>query len=293
LETLGRSNQPWCVFCGLIGPHDPYLIPQRYLDQYPLDSIPLPVSYFDHLSDKPRIYKRIRNQLFDQLGEHEVREAIRHYWAYCTYLDDLFGQILQRLEETGQVENTLVIYCADHGDYCGEHGLFAKGIPCFQGAYRVPNIMRWPAGIKDPGRRVDSFASLVDFSPTLLEVAGMLTETNSISRSLAPFFSHELPVVWRNAVYTQCNGVELYYSQRSVMTQEFKYTFNGFDLDELYDLRTDPDEMQNINDDPIYLEVKKDLLRQMWQFAYQTGDTMINPYITVGIAPWGPGVAFR
>ena len=61
------------------------------------------------------------------------------------FLDDLFGRVLAALDRTGQAENTLVLYCSDHGDYCGEHGLFAKGIPCFRGAYHVPAVLRWPA----------------------------------------------------------------------------------------------------------------------------------------------------
>ncbi len=293
LASLRDSRQHWCLYCGFIGPHDPYLVPQRFLDLYPLESVALPPSYADGLEDKPRIYRRMRQQVFGQLSERETRDAIRHYWAYCSYLDDLFGQILEGLDQTGQAENTLVIYCSDHGDYCGEHGLFAKGIPCFQGAYQVPNLMRWPAGIREPGRRVDAFSSLADFAPTLLEVAGMPAGGRFSGLSLLPFLENRRPETWREALFTQCNGVELYYSQRSVMTREFKYTFNGFDEDELYDLRADPFEMTNRADDPAYQEVKKALVRQMWQFAYQEGDTMITPYITVGLAPWGPAAAFR
>jgi arylsulfatase A-like enzyme len=157
----------------LIGPHDPYIVPQKYLDMYDLADVPLPPSYGDELADKPAIYQRMRETRFGQLSEREVREGIRHFWAYCTYLDDLFGRLLAALDATGQRENTLVLYTSDHGDYCGEHGLFAKGIPCFQGAYRVPAIIRWPAGVADAGRREDAFVSLADFGPTFLEAAGV------------------------------------------------------------------------------------------------------------------------
>lgn len=293
LADLRPGGQPWCIYSGLIGPHDPYLVPQRFLDLYPLESVPLPPSYADAMEDKPRVYQRMRRQVFGQLSEREVRDAVRHYWAYCTYLDDLFGQILSGLEAAGQAENTLVLYCADHGDYCGEHGLFAKGIPCFQGAYHVPALVRWPAGIQDPGRQVDAFASLADFAPTLLEAAGIQPRQPLAGQSLLPFLKNQPPAAWREAVFTQCNGVELYYSQRSVMTKRYKYTFNGFDLDELYDLAADPDELTNRAEDAAYQEVKKDLCRRLWQFAYEQGDSMINPYITVGLAPWGPAAAFR
>ena len=206
---------------------------------------------------------------------------------------DLFGKILSELEKTGKIENTLVLYCSDHGDYCGEHGLFAKGIPCFQGAYNVPAVMRWPTGIKNPGRRVDEFVSLSDFAPTFIELAGKQPDRDFSGMSLVPFLKGETPQNWRDEIHTQCNGVELYYTQRSVMTKDFKYVFNGFDLDELYDLRNDPYEMRNIAYDPDYEEIKKELCGRMWRFAEREDDGATNGYITVGLAPYGPAEAFR
>ncbi len=292
LPQLAQRNTPWGLFVGLIGPHDPYVVPQKYLDMYDLSDVPLPYSYGDELADKPRIYQRMREMRFGQLSPREVREGIRHFWAYCTYLDDLFGKILTTLDATEQAENTLVLYVADHGDYCGEHGLFAKGIPCFHGAYHVPVVIRWPAGVRNPGRRVDALVSLADFAPTFIELAGMHVDRHFAGASLVPFLRDEKPPAWRDAIHTQCNGVELYYTQRSVMMRDFKYVFNGFDRDELYDLRVDPHEMRNVSDDPAYANVKRELCGRMWRFAYEEDDTAINPYITVGLAPYGPAEAF-
>ena len=85
----------------------------------------------------------------------------------------------------------------------------------------------------------------------------------------------------------------MYYTQRSVTTSNFKYVFNGFDQDELYDLRADPDEMVNLARNPDYEAVKRQMCARMWRFAYQEADTAINPYITVGLAPYGPAEAFK
>ena len=175
LDEVEGVDAPWCLYVGLIAPHDPYAVPQRYLDMYDLDDVPLPASYADSLEDKPRIYKRLRDSRFGQLSPDETRDAIRHFWAFCSYIDDLFGRVLDRIDALGQMDDTLVIFCADHGDYCGEHGLFAKGIPCFNGAYQVPLVMRHPELTPTPGARVDAFASLADIAPTLLDVAGVET----------------------------------------------------------------------------------------------------------------------
>jgi len=293
MPGLASSGAPWALFVGLLAPHDPYFVPQRFLDLYDLDRIPLPPSFSDRLEDKPRIYRRMRRQIWDQLSEKETRDAIRHYWASCTQLDEHFGRILTRLDELGQAENTLVLYCSDHGDYCGDHGLFAKGIPCFRGAYNVPAVVRWPGGIVAPGRRVDAFVSLADFAPTFAEVGGASPASDLSGRSLAPFLRDETPLDWRDDIHTQCNGVELYYSQRSVMTREYKYVFNGFDDDELYDLRRDPNEMRNLSDDDAYERVKRQMVRRMWRFAHSESDTMVSAYCTVALAPYGPAEAFR
>jgi arylsulfatase A-like enzyme len=293
LDAVDAASEPWCLFVGTIGPHDPYVIPQEYRDLYDLENIPLPFSYGDELADKPAVYRRMREQIFGQLSEREVREGIRHHWAYCSYLDTLFGQLLLALEESGQMHNTLVLFCSDHGDYCGEHGLFCKGIPCFRGAYHVPTIIRWPAAVRNPGRRVDELASLADLAPTFLEAAGVTRDRHFVGASLVPFLRDEAVADWRDEIHTQCNGVELYYTQRSVMTKAFKYVFNGFDRDELYDLGSDPHEMRNVADDPAYEAIKRDLCHRMWRFAFREDDTAINPYITVGLAPYGPAEAFR
>lgn len=288
LGSLKDADQPWCLFTGFIGPHDPYKVEKKYLDLYDPDKIALPESYSDDLQDKPGLYRRIR-QFFSQLPPEEVREAIRHFYAYCSFLDDQFGQILQKLAETGQQENTLVIYCSDHGDYCGEHGLFAKGIPCFRGAYHVPAVIRWPAGIEEPGRRVDELVSLIDFAPTLLELAELKPSCPLSGRSLTPFLRNEPPETWRDALLTQCNGVELYASQRAVITQNYKYVLNGFDFDELYDLQADPGEINNLAESAEYQEIKAELCKKLWLLAEKEQDTQTNPYITVGFAPQGPG----
>ena len=293
MPELAAGDGPWCMFVGAVAPHDPYVVPQRFRDLYDLADVPLPPSFADDLADKPRIYQRMRRQVWDQLSEREIREGIRHFWAYCSWLDELFGKLLSALDATGQADDTLVLYCSDHGDYCGDHGLFAKGIPCFQGAYHVPAVVRWPKGIKSPGRRVSEFVSLADFAPTFIELAGAEAGRGFSGASLVPFLRDETPEGWRDAIHTQCNGVELYYTQRSVMTKEFKYVFNGFDDDELYDLRTDPHEMRNVASDPLYEDIKLALVRRLWKFAHRESDGAINAYITVGLAPRGPAEAFR
>lgn len=293
LPRLAASGQPWCLYAGTIGPHDPYLVPEPYASMYDPADMPLPPSYHDDLRDKPRVYQRQREQVWGQLSEGEVRESIAHYWGYCTMQDDLLGELLAALDRTGQADNTLVLFCSDHGDYVGAHGLYLKGVPAFREAYHVPAIVRWPAEVRQPGRTVEDFVSFVDFAPSFLELADAESLPETDGQSLAPFLRAEQPASWRDAVYTQMNGVELYYTQRSVTTREHKYVYNGFDQDEIYDLRADPHEIRNLADDPAYADVKRAMVQRMWRLAAACGDTIFNPYPTTALAPYGPAVAFE
>ena len=86
--------------------------------------------------------------------------------------------------------------------------------------------------------------------------------------------------------------MELYFTQRSVTTGDFKYVYNGFDRDELYDLRADPHEMRNLADQSAYQPVVRELCGRMWRFAEAEGDSANSSYITVGLAPFGPAEAY-
>ena len=292
LPRLARGGRPWCLYIGPVGPHDPYVVPESFVRRYDPSAIPLPPNFHDTLADKPRVYQRMRQQYWGQLSEAEVRESIAHYWAYCTMEDALFGAVLDALDATGQADDTLVLRLSDHGDYCGAHGLYLKGVPAFREGYSIAGIARWPAGIVRPGREVDEVVTLADFAPTFLELAGLPPPTGLSGRSLAPFLRDQPPAGWPDAFYSQFNGVELYYTQRVVHTRDFKYVYNGFDFDELYDLRHDPHELVNVAGRPEYEAVERDLVRKLWRFAAREGDELIfNPYPTVALARWGPADA--
>lgn len=294
LKELAEQNGPWALFIGPVGPHDPYIVPKQFLRLYDPQNLPMPPAFEDSLEDKPRVYQRMRRQYWSQLSGEEVRQAAAHYWAYCTMEDAMLGEVLDVLEASGEAENTVVIFLSDHGDYCGAHGLYLKGVPAFRQAYNIPCIIRWPEGITDPGREIDEFVSLADFAPTFLELAGLSVPEDLTGQSLVPFFRAEVPEDWRDAMFTQFNGVELYYSQRAVITKKYKYVYNGFDFDELYDLESDPHETVNLVERLEYKPVVRQMVQRMWQFAAKERDEIIfNPYGTVALAPWGPAEGLR
>lgn len=318
IKHLAASGAPWCVMVSNNGGHDLYHPPRQFIEMYDWRKIELPGNFRDTMDDKPRIYQRMRYQYWQQLSDDEVKQSIAHYFALLTMQDAFFGMLLDALDKTGQADNTLVIYCSDHGDYAGAHGLWAKGVPSFKEAYNIPCVMRWPKGVAAPGRRSDALVSTTDFAPTILEAAGVPVSPRISGMSLMPWLRGEREPRWRDALFTQMNGVELYYTQRIVMTRNYKYVYNGFDYDELYDLQADPLETKNLAFPDLAAartstlrgagdaatgnsawpplpdtldSVRRDMLAHMWKFAQAHNDQIFDEYITVAMAPYGPGIA--
>jgi len=287
IRRLSKESKPWVIFVGLTEIHDPYIVVEPYASMYDPEEVPLPENYYDGMEDKPAIYRRMRRQLWSQLSEEQVKEAIAHYWGLCAMTDDIVGFILDALEDTGVEDNTLVLFTSDHGDQVGGHGLFLKGILPFEESYRIPMIVRWPHVIK-PNSVCSEFVTLCDFAPTFREIAGTEAVEPCHGKSLLPIFHGKTPEDWPKSFFGQFLGTEYYYTQRIIRNEHFKYVFNGFDFDELYDLKNDPYEMKNLAMNPDYEDVKAELIRDMWKWCEKTDDIIFDPYPTVALVPYGP-----
>ncbi len=286
LNKAISQDEPFCLFTGTLGPHDPYLVPQRFIKMYENYEIELPQSFNDEMKDKPALYRRTRDR-FKQLSDEEYKEAMRYYLAFCTYEDYLFGRLFDELCKNDKLKDTIVIYLSDHGDYVGEHGLFTKGLPCFESVYKIPLLI---GGYNISGGRIcDEFVNTTDIAPTILELTNIKTDVKHSGKSILPLIKNECSEI-HSAVYTQTNGNELYGIQRSVRTKKYKLVYNGFDYDELYDLENDKNEMCNLSQIEEYREIRKELYKMLWQFAKEHNDKIINPYIMVSLAEFGPGI---
>ncbi|MBR6790017.1 MAG: DUF4976 domain-containing protein, partial [Oscillospiraceae bacterium] len=137
--------------------------------------------------------------------------------------------------------------------------------------------------------------SLADYAPSILELAGVSADRHFTGRSFVPFLQGKEPENWRTECYTQTNGNEIYGIQRAVFDGKWKYVFNSFDYDELYDLENDPLELHNLiycahPENTPYKDIVREMCRKMWRFAHDTHDNCVNPYIMTAMAPFGPGI---
>jgi arylsulfatase A-like enzyme len=286
-EAAKDPSVPWCAFISTNAPHDPYIAPKELYDRYDPSSFQKPESFEDTLTDKPNIYRRIKG-VWDELSWQDYQEAKACYYANCTLVDIQVGRILDFLTVTGQLEDTLIVYMSDHGDLMGGHGLLCKGIPAFEEVYRIPLILSWPGKLPTTGE-CEVPVSIVDVAPTTLELAGCRPMEQIDGQSVLPLIT-DGSAASRRISYAEFYGQRLSCTQRIVWKNNFKYVYNGFDFDELYDLDLDPHELNNLAQDLQYRETVDDMAREMWNKVKESGDRSLleSEYFMYRFAPVGP-----
>lgn len=243
MRRLARGGQPWHLEVQFVQPHDPYMPLKPYLDRYDPRSIAVPKSFSDPFEGKPGLHRR-ESETWGRVTEDDYRQGRAHYFAYTEQVDAQIGRVLDALRETGQEDNTIVAATTDHGDMAGAHRMWIKGWIPYEECYRVPLLVRWP-GHTRPGSSTKALAQTHDLGHTYVAAAGARALPYADGRSLAPLLENP-QAAWRDQILCAFYGGEYLYTQRIAITERFKYVFNGFDIDECYDLAEDPEEMRNL-----------------------------------------------
>jgi arylsulfatase A-like enzyme len=262
MERFAKGSQPWHLEVQWVEPHDPYMPLKKYLDRYDPRGIPLPDSFHDTFANKPGLHRREAGTWADAT-EEDVRASRAYYYAYVEQLDAQIGRVLDALDKTGQAGNTLVVFTTDHGDTVGAHHMWIKGWIPYEECYRVPLIARWP-GVIQPGGRTEHLVQLQDLAHTYAQAAGAKPMPYADGRSLVPLFQDPKRGDWDDDILCAYYGGEFLYTQRIAINQRFKYVFNGFDFDEMYDLQRDPHEMHNVVDTPEYRDQTAEMRKRLW-----------------------------
>ncbi len=195
-----------------------------------------------------------------ELAEWKYQRYMRDYLSVIHSVDRNIGRVLAYLEEKGLLENTLVVYTSDQGFYMGEHGWFDKRF-MYEESFRTPLLMRLPGGKKG---NIDQLVQNIDYAPTFLELAGVDIPADIQGESFLPLLQGKQPEEWRNSLY--CHFYE-YPSEHAVKrhygvrTDRYKLIHFYYDIDtwELYDLQTDPMEMNNLYGKSGYESIQEEL----------------------------------
>jgi arylsulfatase A-like enzyme len=202
------------------------------------------------------------------------RKIIALSWGYVTLIDEQIGRIMDVARELGLLDNTAVMFSVDHGAFVGSHRLEDKGPAMYDDIYHIPFILRLP---DDKGGRVeDNFVSLTDFMPTFLDLAGVAKPAQVDGESVVPFARGETPAEWRQEVFAEFHGHHFPYPQRMIRTRRYKLVVNPGDLNELYDLETDPSELLNQYNHPELLGVRQELMTRLYDELKARGDNFYH-----------------
>ncbi|MDZ5700081.1 choline-sulfatase [Chelativorans sp. M5D2P16] len=245
------DRRPWALTVSFSHPHDPYVARRKFWDLYEdcphleprLEEIP----YHAQDPHSQRLYVANDYEKF-AITEEDVRRSRRAYFANISYLDQKIGMLLDTLERTRMAEDTIVVFCSDHGDMLGERGLWFK-MSFFEGSARVPLMMAGP-GIR-PGL-VAQPVSTLDVTPTLADLAGISLEEVlpwTDGESLLPCFAggeRETPVLMEYAAEGSCAPLV------AIRQGRWKYVHCALDPEQLYDLAADPHETRNLANDPAH-----------------------------------------
>jgi len=261
LRDPARKDQPWALNVSFIAPHFPLIAHQRFLDLYPPDDIDLPEIPPGHLENQHPVYKRMRSMFgLVDFPEEFVRRGRAGYYGLITYLDEKLGRLLEALEETGQRDNTLVIYTSDHGEMNGEHGMWRKS-NFYEPSVRVPLQLAWP-GHLPVGCRIDEVVSLVDLTATIVDIAGATQIAPMDGESLLSLMLGD-EENWKDFAFSEYTAHGVKRPMAMLRRGRYKLNYSLGDQPELFDLQEDPNEFRDLASAPAYRPVIDELQSQL------------------------------
>jgi arylsulfatase A-like enzyme len=281
-----ESDQPFLAWCSFQDPHNAFLCPEPWNSMYDPEKMPPFNEREGEMADKPSIHHcLIEDRMKDldaavtadpghdtggiqclgatnrKIGYERARKWLASYYSMISLIDYHIGRILDKLDELGIADDTLVLFTSDHGDYAGNHGLWLKGPIHYEDIIRVPFLARWK-GHLTAGKKTDALVSLVDIAPTIAEVCGMevLPSMQGISQ-LKTF--HNPDQASRDWCLVE-NRAEPTFYVKTLVTERYKLNYYlGRNEGELYDLQEDPLEYVNLYNNPEYASIKMEMFTKL------------------------------
>ncbi len=260
-EALRRLKEggPFALFVGYHSPHEPYVMPKRYLNFVKPEDVPLPEARAENEYETKSSAYRARvehfKNLFGGIDDDMTRIGIAGHHCLLKMLDDCLGTLLGEMEELGLMDDTLILYCSDHGDLLGEHWIFNKAATFYEGEVRIPMMIRFADRFR-AGENTPHFGNGIDLMPTILELLGIEADVALPGFSLVPAIESNEKV----------RGFVTCANSRSMMirTATRKLWYNVLDNDgEMYDLESDPFELINLFGSRDNTEMRRELFELM------------------------------
>ncbi len=265
------GKQPFFAYVAFTAPHDPRMPPLPYREAYYRNLPPLPANFLPQLPFDNGMMKGGRDENLAPWPRTEavIRDQLAEYYGMITHLDEQVGRILEALKQTGQADNTLIVYAADNGLALGSHGLLGKQ-NVFEHSMRVPLIVAGP-GIPR-GKSTHAFSYLFDLFPTLCDAIGIPHPAGLEGESLRPLWEEKRTRV-RDSVFLPFLRI-----QRAVRDDRWKLIcYPKIGYMQLFDLQADPNETTDLIEHRDNARQVQRLLTLMKQWQAKVGDTLELP----------------
>nr|WP_081596296.1 sulfatase-like hydrolase/transferase [Rhodopirellula baltica] len=250
-----KHDQPFFLGCGIYRPHEPWFVPKKYFEPFPLDSIQLPPGYLENdLNDVPPIGQRAaRNRYFAHIQKQDQwKQGIQGYLASIHFADAMLGRVLDALESGPNADNTIVVLWSDHGWQLGEKEHWQKYTP-WRGVTRVPLMIRVPKTSSPSlpngtpiGARCDAPVNLLSLFPTVLDLCQLPSNPVNDGPSLLPLLKEPKTDTWKHDSVTYLSQPGAY----AVSGRNHRYIHYQDGSEELYNIEADPYEWNNLATKP-------------------------------------------
>jgi len=248
IHTFAAGDKPWHVWVDYEEPHLPCRPSEPFASMYDPLSIEPWDGFGDPFERKPYCHRQQSiNWGMENVTWPELQPMVARYYALITQLDDAIGKILRALDETGQAQNTIVAFTSDHGDMCGSHQTLDKHYMLYDDTVRVPLIVRHPGYA--PWVCDSLISNCLDLPASFVKWLGLTPSEVAHGRAL-PLSAGE-DMTPREHIVSTANGQQFgLFTNRMLRGDRYKYVWNLTDIDELYDLETDPGEKHNLIGEP-------------------------------------------
>ena len=246
-----KHDKPFFLGCGLYRPHEPWFVPKKYFEPFPLDSIQLPPGYrADDLDDVPAAGVRMaKNRYFAHIQEQDQwKQGVQGYLASIHFADAMLGRVLDALESGPNANNTIVVLWSDHGWQLGEKEHWQKYTP-WRAVTRVPLMIRVPDAISkalpagtQAGGVCEAPVNLLSLYPTLLDLCDLPSKAKNDGPSLLPLLNNPVDNEWNHNSITYLSTPNAY----AISGRGHRYIHYADGSEELYDITADPHEWTNL-----------------------------------------------
>ena len=271
IDDASNSDDPFFMYLSFNAPHDPRQSPKSFLDQYPIENIPLPENWLPEYPNMNEIgLESHRDESLAPLPRtpYAIKTHIREYYAIITHLDQQIGEILAALKKSGKDKNTYIFFTGDHGLSVGRHGLLGKQ-NMFDHSIRVPLLMVGPDIPKK--HKIEQEVYLQDIMATSLELANVKpTNTIEFNSLLSTAKGTSQEKIYKNGIY----GAYIDY-QRMIRKDGFKLiVYPKIKKTVLFDLKNDPLEINDLSTNVSYIKKKTDLFTGLLSLQKKFSDPL-------------------